>query len=132
MIENLVSISVKGPCLITCSKGARLVFYNIHNLHFQNVAILVARQCGLRMTDDRLNNVTSKFETAPYHFQENTTVGVFIINSFDVTFQEVTITEIQGIGLVGVKVLGRVELSDVIFQYNQPADIEECKSCLFP
>ena len=129
MIENLVDISIKGPCLITCSKGVGLVFNNIHNLHFQNVTI---SQCGLRLTDNRLNNITNKFETAPYHFQANTTVGVFIINSFDVTFQEVNITETQGVGLVGVNVLGQVELSDVIFQYNQPADVEECKSCLFP
>ena len=129
IIENLVNISIKGPCLITCSEGVGLVFNNIHKLYFQNVTI---KQCGLRLTDDRLNDITTKFQTTPYYFQANITVGVFLIKLFDVTFQEVTIAEIQGIGLVGINVEGQVELSDVIFQYNQPADIEECKSCLFP
>ena len=59
-------------------------------------------------------------------------MGVFLINSNSVVFQEVSITETRGIGLVCVNALGQLEFNDVLFQYNQPADIEECKSCLFP
>ena len=129
IIADLRNIIIRGPSHITCKKGVGLVFYNISNFRFQNVTI---KQCGLRLTEDRLNNITSKFQTSPYHFQPNITVGVFLIHSTNVIFQEVSITETQGIGLVCVNAVGQLEFSDVVFQYNQPADIEECKYCLFP
>ena len=129
LIADLRNVIIQGPSHITCKKGVGLVFYNISNFRFQNVTI---KQCGLRLTDDILNTITSKFQTSPYHFQPNITVAVFLINSINASFQEVSITETQGIGLVCVNALGQLEFSDVVFQYNQPADTEECKSCLFP
>lgn len=129
IIENLTNVTIQGPIHITCSKGVGLIFYNVSKLRFLNVTI---KQCGLRLANDKLESITSRFQTSPYHFQPNITVGVFLINSLNVLFQEVNITETQGIGLVCVNVLGKLEFSDVLFQYNQPADIEECKSCLFP
>jgi len=130
VIKSLTNITIQGPSHITCKKGVGLVFYNITNLTFQNITI---KQCGLKLTD-KINNITctSKFQTSPYQFQPNITVGVFLIQSTNVIFQEVNITETQGIGLVCVNVLGQLEFSDMTFQYNQPADIEECKYCLFP
>ena len=129
IIEDLWNVTIKGPALITCNKEVGLIFYNIHNFIFQNVTI---KRCGLRLTDDKLKNITSKFQTDLYHFQPNITVGVFLIQTIDVTFEAVTITDTQGIGLVCVNALGKLEFSEVIFQNNQPADIGECRSCLFP
>ena len=126
IIQNYSNITIRGPSHITCRKGVGLVFYNITNLRFQNVNI---KNCGLRLANE-LRNITSKFQ--PYQFQPNITVGVSIIFSTNVTFQEVYITDTQGIGLLCVNALGQLKFSDVVFQYNQPADIEECKSCLFP
>ena len=126
IIQNLSNITIRGPSRITCKNGVGLVFYNITNLCFQNVTI---KNCGLRLANE-LRNITSKFQ--PYQFQSNITVGVSIMFSTNVTFQEVNITDTQGIGLLCVNALGQLKFSDVVFQYNRPADIEECKSCLFP
>lgn len=129
IIANLKKVTIQGPAYIKCNKGVGLVFYKINTLNFQNVTI---KQCGLKLTNDKLSNITKDVQTSPYQFKPGIKVGIFLIQSVNVTFQEVTISETQGIGLVCINPLNHLDLTDVTFQHNQPNDIEECKYCLFP
>lgn len=130
-VMNLANVTIKGPANITCSEGVGLVFINITNFTLDGIAI---QQCGL--TGDNLTMVNDiiykEVANTSYRFRPGIKVGMFIIGSVDVSFQNVVIKETQGIGVACINVLGMVTFNNVTFINNRPTSLEECYKCLFP
>ena len=130
-IANRANVTINGPAIITCVEGVGLVFINITGLTLNDVII---QECGL--TGDNLtivdNIIHSEVADTSYQFRSGIKVAVFVIGSTDLTLHNVTVTKTQGIGMVCINVLGMVTFSDVMFQSNRPASMDECYKCLFP
>ena len=130
-IANRTNVTINGPAIITCEEEVGLVFINITGLALNDVII---QECGL--TGDNLtivdNIIHSEVADTSYQFRSGIKVAVFVIGSTDLMLHNVTVTKTQGIGMVCVNVLGMVTFSDVMFQSNRPASMDECYKCLFP
>ena len=130
-IANLTNVTIKGPANITCNEGVGLAFLNMTNFTLDSITI---QQCGL--TGHNLSQVNAIIQTevanTSYQFRPGIKVGMFVIGSVNVAFQNVTIKETQGIGVAFINVLGVVNFSDVMFVSNRPASLQECYKCLFP
>ncbi|XP_065910868.1 uncharacterized protein [Dysidea avara] len=130
LIVNLTNVTINGPANITCGYGVGLVFINITGLTLTGITI---HECGL--TGDNLtivNDIIHNKVVTSYRFRPGIKVAVFMIGSTDLALHNVTVTKTQGIGMVCVNVLGMVTFSDVMFQSNRPASMDECYKCLFP
>ena len=103
---------------LTCEDNIGLVFLQSNQLTIQDLTIT-----GCSMGADQLATVT---EHAEMTFEQVITipndlnVGLLIADSRDVRIESVDISRMNGIGLVGLNLLGETRISGVKFTSNKP------------
>ena len=120
-IHNL-TITGSGPSdqyIITCSYGNGLGFVSDSKLHLSNLTI---NGCGiigtnLKNTVEMIQNIVDLFFNVPEDIQ----YGMIIANCSEVNINSVNINNTQGLGLLGINVVGESHLFGMNFSGNRPA-----------
>lgn len=109
-ISNVSNISITGTgeVTVTCNKNAGFHFSNVDNLTIANLSI---SSCGISGTDHRVD-----MDSCFVSFNKTSFYAMIIINSREVTLENVKIANNSGFGLVAFNMIS--SLSGVTFSHN--------------
>ncbi len=119
-VEDLRIVG-NGSTTIRCAPGVGLAFYNTTRLTLAN---LVIDGCGMKLEYiDKLFNVVRtdlNFFFDGYYSNNSTYIAMALANSIDVKLTNCLVVDTQGLGLLGINLMGRSNISNVSFERNIP------------
>lgn len=120
LIQNLVNVSLEGPAAITCTAGNGLAFFNITNLRLAHLAV---DRCGLEL--DHVNSFLSAVKVSIHYFFTLTNgseqyVAMVLGNCTNFSMENSSISNTEGLGLLGINIIGQSTLDNVTIERNVP------------
>ena len=118
LVRDLTNISLVGGghTTIMCHQGVGLAFFNVSNLHIENVVIT---GCGIHgNATDNVQSAIKEVIEMFFRIPNETNIAMVLGSCTNVHLQHVTIAKTSGLGLLGVNVMGSSVLNDVNFTNN--------------
>ncbi len=122
LMESLFNLSItgKGPnkTILTCNTSIGFVFVNVTKLSISDLTIT---NCGLRNNymEQAAQNISKYVQIGPiYTLLSPTSRALVLAQCSDVSLENVYIMNTVGVGLTGLNVLGRSNLTNVHFHNN--------------
>lgn len=120
LVQHLVNISFQGPALISCTEGNGLAFINMTNLHLAHLAV---EGCGLKLAHvssflSAVNMSVDYFFTLSNSSEQY--VAMVLGNCVNFGMENSSISKTEGLGFLGINLMGQSTLSGVSIEQNVP------------
>lgn len=120
LVQDLVNLTFQGPAVINCTSGIGLAFFNVRNLQFTQ---LIIDSCGLEPNHVKSFLFTVKI-SIDYFFELSNTpdqyIGMALGECTDFHMEDCIISNTEGLGLLGINIVGHSSLENVTIEQNVP------------